>query len=121
MKELPTSPEKRTTRHKQGEKLRDADKVERIPVKVIASDAVLRKPDWIRVRLPASPDVERIKKILRKNGLSSVCEEATTRESGRPSLPLVDFQNWKRWSMVNKDAVQWSVPGCFAVLRNDIP
>jgi len=77
MKDLPTAPERRTVRHKQGEKLRDADKVERIPVKVIASDSLLRKPDWIRVRLPASPDVERIKKILRKNNLSSVCEEAS--------------------------------------------
>lgn len=70
-------PVKRTVRHKQGEKLRDADKVERIPVKVIATDKLERKPDWIRVRMPASPDVDRIKKILRKNGLSSVCEEAS--------------------------------------------
>ncbi|WP_020208099.1 lipoyl synthase [Gilvimarinus chinensis] len=71
-------PVKRTRRHKQGEKLRDADKVERIPVKVIATDATEspRKPDWIRVRVPASPEVDRIKKLLRKNGLSSVCEEA---------------------------------------------
>ncbi|MBU2887609.1 lipoyl synthase [Gilvimarinus agarilyticus] len=71
-------PVKRTRRHKQGEKLRDADKVERIPVKVIASDSndIPRKPDWIRVRVPASPEVDRIKKLLRKNGLSSVCEEA---------------------------------------------
>lgn len=77
MKELPTAPVKRTTRHQQGEKLRDADKVERIPVKVIASDQLLRKPEWIRVRIPASPEVDRIKKILRKNSLSSVCEEAS--------------------------------------------
>lgn len=71
------NPVKRTRRHKQGEKLRDADKVERIPVKVIASDQVMRKPDWIRVRLTASPEIDRIKKILRKNNLSSVCEEAS--------------------------------------------
>jgi lipoic acid synthetase len=70
-------PVKRTRRIKQGEKLRDADKVERIPVKVIASDDLQRKPDWIRVRMPASPDIDRIKKILRKNGLASVCEEAS--------------------------------------------
>lgn len=69
-------PVKRTRRIKQGEKLRDADKVERIPVKVIASDKVLRKPDWIRVRIPVSPEVDRIKKLLRKSGLSTVCEEA---------------------------------------------
>lgn len=69
-------PVKRTRRIAQGEKLRDADKVERIPVKVIASDAVLRKPDWIRVRVPASAEVDRIKKMLRKSNLSTVCEEA---------------------------------------------
>jgi lipoic acid synthetase len=70
-------PVKRTRRHKQGEKLRNADKVERIPVKVIATDDFQRKPDWIRVRMTASPEVDRIKKILRKNGLASVCEEAS--------------------------------------------
>lgn len=72
----PTSPVRRTVRHAKGEKLRDADKVERIPVKVIATDEMLRKPDWIRVKVAASPEVDRIKKVLRKNGLSSVCEEA---------------------------------------------
>jgi lipoic acid synthetase len=69
-------PVKRTRRLAQGEKLRDADKVERIPVKIIATDSLLRKPDWIRVRIPASPEVDRIKKLLRKNKLSTVCEEA---------------------------------------------
>jgi lipoic acid synthetase len=69
-------PVKRTRRLAQGEKLRDADKVERIPVKIIATDTLLRKPDWIRVRLGASPEVDRIKKLLRKNNLSTVCEEA---------------------------------------------
>lgn len=69
-------PVKRTRRLEQGEKLRDADKVERIPVKIIATDSLLRKPDWIRVRIPASPEVERIKQLLRKHKLSTVCEEA---------------------------------------------
>ncbi len=69
-------PVKRTRRIAQGEKLRDADKVERIPVKVIASDQLLRKPDWIRIRMAASPEVDRVKKLLRKNKLSTVCEEA---------------------------------------------
>ncbi len=69
-------PIKRTRRIKQGEKLRDADKVERIPVKVIATDDMLRKPDWIRVRVGNFPEVDRIKKILRQNKLSTVCEEA---------------------------------------------
>ncbi|MGQ9425075.1 lipoyl synthase [Gilvimarinus sp. F26214L] len=70
-------PVKRSRRKVQGEKLRDADKLDNIPVKVIASDQLLRKPDWIRVKVPASPEVDRIKKILRKNRLASVCEEAS--------------------------------------------
>lgn len=70
-------PVRRTERHRRGEKLRNADKVERIPVKVIASDAVQRKPDWLRIRISGSPEVERIKGILRKNNLVTVCEEAS--------------------------------------------
>ena len=72
-----TEPVKRTVRYEQGEKLRDADKVERIPVKVITNEQLLRKPDWIRVRIPLSPEVDRIKQVLRKNNLYSVCEEAS--------------------------------------------
>lgn len=70
-------PVKRTRRLQQGEKLRDGDKVERIPVKVIASDNLLRKPDWIRVKVPASKEVDRIKSILRSQKLATVCEEAS--------------------------------------------
>lgn len=60
----------------QGEKLRGAEKVARIPVKVIPTVELPRKPDWIRVRVPASPEVTRIKEILRRHKLASVCEEA---------------------------------------------
>lgn len=61
----------------QGEKLRGQEKVRRIPVKVIPSDTLLRKPDWIRIRLTANPEVDRIKGILRTRKLASVCEEAS--------------------------------------------
>jgi lipoic acid synthetase len=61
----------------QGVKLRGADKVRRIPVKVIPTEEILRKPDWIRVRIPASPEIGRIKGILRTRKLASVCEEAS--------------------------------------------
>lgn len=60
----------------QGEKLRGARKVDRIPVKVIPTEEMPRKPDWIRVKMPVSPEIGRIKQILRKHKLASVCEEA---------------------------------------------
>lgn len=60
----------------QGVKQRGAEKVARIPVKVIATDQVPKKPDWIRVKMPISPEVTRIKQLLRKHKLASVCEEA---------------------------------------------
>ena len=61
----------------QGEKLRGAEKVRRIPIKVVPTDQPLRKPNWIRIRLTANPEVDRIKGILRQRKLASVCEEAS--------------------------------------------
>ena len=37
---------------------------------------VLRKPDWIRVKAPASSGYFATQKIVRENGLHTVCEEA---------------------------------------------
>jgi len=61
----------------QGEKLRGADKTARIPVKIIPTVELPKKPDWIRVRMGSSVRVEEIKQTLRKHKLSSVCEEAS--------------------------------------------
>ncbi|MDX5297758.1 MAG: lipoyl synthase, partial [Gammaproteobacteria bacterium] len=49
-------------RVEQGVKMRGADKTSRNPVKIIATDQPARKPDWIRVRMPASPRIEEIKR-----------------------------------------------------------
>ncbi|RYV00516.1 lipoyl synthase [Shewanella sp. OPT22] len=70
----------RPERLQPGVKLRDADKVSRIPVKIVPSEreTMLRKPDWLRVKLPASNQrITEIKQALRSNGLHSVCEEAS--------------------------------------------
>ena len=61
----------------EGEKLRGADKVRRIPVKVIPTSELPTKPDWIRVKIPASPKINHIKQKLREHKLASVCEEAS--------------------------------------------
>ncbi len=61
----------------EGEKLRGADKVRRIPVKVIPTVELPSKPDWIRVKIPTSPKVKHIKQKLREHKLASVCEEAS--------------------------------------------
>ena len=55
---------------------RGRDKVSRIPVKVEPTTEVIRKPSWIRARVPSGAGVSRIKQILRQRQLSSVCEEA---------------------------------------------
>ena len=59
-----------------GEKLRGADKVSRIPIKVEKTVTPLRKPDWIRIKLPATTAVADLKSALRENSLHTVCEEA---------------------------------------------
>ena len=61
----------------EGEKLRGADKVRRIPVKVIPTTELPAKPDWIRVKIPVSPRIAHIKNKLREHKLASVCEEAS--------------------------------------------
>ncbi len=71
----PTAPARKKA--VQGEKLRGAEKVSRNPVKIIASDQPVRKPDWIRVRMPATPRINEIKTKLRKHKLHTVCEEAS--------------------------------------------
>ena len=55
---------------------RKADKLSRIPVKVETTQTPLRKPAWIRVRAGDNEHTTRIKRLLRENGLHSVCEEA---------------------------------------------
>ena len=60
-----------------GVKLRGADKMARIPIKVLPTIDPLRKPDWIRVRISPSPNVMRIKQLLRAKNLHTVCEEAS--------------------------------------------
>lgn len=63
-------------------KQRGAEKLARIPVKIEPTENPLRKPDWIRIRVPASPAVGELKKLLRENNLVTVCEEASC-----PNLP----------------------------------
>ncbi|MBN3563864.1 lipoyl synthase [Aliamphritea spongicola] len=62
-----------------GVKLRGAEKVARIPVKIIPTerDKMLRKPEWLRIKLGSTPKVQGIKDKLRKHKLASVCEEAS--------------------------------------------
>ncbi|PID33926.1 MAG: lipoyl synthase [Thiotrichales bacterium] len=60
----------------QGVKLRGADKVARIPIKVIPSTEVKRKPSWIRAKAPTTSEVKRLKSVLREQKLNTVCEEA---------------------------------------------
>lgn len=59
-----------------GEKLRGADKTSRNPVKFERTKELPKKPSWLRVKMPISPEIDRIKSVLRKHSLSSVCEEA---------------------------------------------
>lgn len=62
----------------QGEKLRGAAKMERLPVKFepLSRDQLLRKPNWIRASFTGTAEVASLKQKLRAGGLHTVCEEA---------------------------------------------
>lgn len=62
---------------KQGVKLRNEDKLSRIPIKVVPLQEPLKKPEWIRVKLPTGENFNRVKNLLREHKLHTVCEEAS--------------------------------------------
>lgn len=64
------------------QKQRAADKLSRIPVKIEHTEAPLKKPDWIRVKLPSNGSIVELKNLLRNKKLVTVCEEASC-----PNLP----------------------------------
>lgn len=59
-----------------GEKQLAGDKIGRSPV-TFDEAPVLRKPSWIRVRIPSGNAVQQLKSKLRANRLVTVCEDAS--------------------------------------------
>lgn len=68
--------DKKTYKVVAGEKLKGAEKVARIPIKVKQPAERLRKPSWIRAKSPFHPNVKKLKEVLREQKLFTVCEEA---------------------------------------------
>lgn len=56
--------------------LKGKSKTARIPIKVVPKDEPLKKPKWIKAKAPISPEIARLKGILREQKLFTVCEEA---------------------------------------------
>lgn len=65
-----------------GQKLRGADKMSRIPVKIIPTEQIPKKPEWIRAKISHPEEIAQIKSLLRQQKLHTVCEEAAC-----PNLP----------------------------------
>ena len=61
----------------EGAKLLGEDKIARNRAGFDTTVPILRKPDWIRVRIPPGNAVARLKAKLRANRLVTVCEEAS--------------------------------------------
>lgn len=55
---------------------RNSEKLARIPIKVEQRETTLRKPEWIRIKLPSGQETAQIKQLLRESKLHTVCEEA---------------------------------------------
>jgi lipoic acid synthetase len=72
----PPLPRSTTSNDITGVKQSGQAKTARIPIKVVQAE-VLRKPDWIRVKVSNSPRFQEVKSLLRERKLHSVCEEAS--------------------------------------------
>jgi lipoic acid synthetase len=65
-----------------GVKYRDADKMALIPVKNVATEreALLRKPEWMKIKLPAdSSRIQGIKAAMRKTGCTRFAKKRPAR------------------------------------------
>lgn len=58
-------------------KQRAADKLARIPIKILPTETNLRKPEWLRIKLPTDNKIQDLKNLLRANHMVTVCEEAS--------------------------------------------
>ncbi|MGH7028970.1 MAG: lipoyl synthase, partial [Stellaceae bacterium] len=57
--------------------LRHLEKAGRHPEKAGRADnPILRKPDWLRVKAPGSPEYNATRRLMREARLNTVCEEA---------------------------------------------
>ena len=65
------------TNHAAGRKELGAAKTDRNRAQFDTDAPQLRKPDWIRVRIPTGNAVQKLKSKLRSNSLVTVCEEAS--------------------------------------------
>ena len=94
---------------------RSAKKLARIPIKVEYSETILRKPDWIRVKLSASDEITKIKQLLREHKLHTVCEEAAC-----PNLPEC-FQHGTATFMIMGDLCTRRCPFCDVAHGKPLP
>ncbi len=94
---------------------RNADKLKKIPIKVETGTTTLRKPDWIKVKLPAGEAVNRIKKSLRRNKLHTVCEEAACPNLGEC------FHNGTATFMIMGDLCTRRCPFCDVAHGKPLP
>ncbi|CAJ0610721.1 unnamed protein product [Cylicocyclus nassatus] len=86
-----------------GVKQLGGDKINRSPVQ-FADAPVLRKPSWIRVRIPSGNAVQNLKAKLRENRLVTVCEEASCPKHPRLHPPLLVLRRGPRAAPKPPDA-----------------
>ena len=60
-----------------GVKHKGASKTARIPIKVVPLEEKIKKPSWIKAKIPSSKKFFEIKDILRTQKMHTVCEEAS--------------------------------------------
>ncbi|MGZ5077324.1 MAG: lipoyl synthase [Methylobacter sp.] len=94
---------------------RNAEKLARIPIKVEPAATPLRKPEWIRIKVPSGNEVGRIKQLLRDNNLHTVCEEAACPNLGEC------FQHGTATFMIMGDLCTRRCPFCDVAHGKPLP
>lgn len=94
---------------------RNAEKLARIPIKVEQPDTLLRKPDWIRIKISSDEKITHVKQLLRAHQLHTVCEEAAC-----PNLAEC-FQHGTATFMIMGDLCTRRCPFCDVAHGKPLP
>lgn len=94
---------------------RSAEKLARIPIKVEQPETLLRKPDWIRIKISSDEKITHVKQLLRAHRLHTVCEEAAC-----PNLAEC-FQHGTATFMIMGDLCTRRCPFCDVAHGKPLP
>lgn len=98
-----------------GVKEKGKAKTARIPIKIVPAQTKLKKPDWIRAKVPSGPEYAKVKELLKAQKMHTVCQEASCPNIGEC------FSNGTASFMIMGDVCTRRCPFCDVAHGKPLP